>query len=128
MRSTGRANQARIGNISRRFADSAPADALHSEVLTDHPIAKLPSASWPPDQATRYTEVDGWSAAWRCERERIRILRVRLSSGAPAELSTAGAYIPDLAEMRERFPEHTRLWDAIRHEFWANAVPEGHTG
>ncbi|MGI5216996.1 hypothetical protein [Nocardia sp. CA-290969] len=50
-----------------------------------------------------------------------------MSSGAPLELST-GAYIPDLAEMRERFPEHSGLWDAIRHEFWAALVPESHTG
>lgn len=43
-------------------------------------------------------------------------------------LIAAHDHVPDLAEMRERFPEHTRLWDAIRHEFWANAVSEGRTG
>ncbi|MGW1741493.1 hypothetical protein ACWCPQ_22115 [Nocardia sp. NPDC001965] len=36
--------------------------------------------------------------------------------------------IADLAEMRERCPELTPLWDAIRHEFWASVLPEGRTG
>ncbi|MFI1459261.1 hypothetical protein [Nocardia carnea] len=127
MVSTGRANRTWFG-IANGSAAPAHADTPHSGAFADRPIAKLPKASSPANQDTRYTEVDGWSAAWRCDRENIRILQVRLASGAPVELSTVGAYVPDLAEMRERFPEHTRLWDAIRHEFWANAIPEGRTG
>ncbi|MET8798082.1 hypothetical protein ABZV91_16805 [Nocardia sp. NPDC004568] len=34
----------------------------------------------------------------------------------------------DLADMRERFPEYARLWDAIRHEFWAHTVARGLLG
>lgn len=128
MRNTGRTNGTWFGIISNGVADPTHADTPRSGVFTDRPFAKHPSTSCPVGQGTRYTEVDGWLAAWRCNRENIHILQVRLSSGAPVELSAAGAYIPDLAEMRERFPEHTRLWDAIRHEFWANAMPEGRTG
>lgn len=29
------------------------------------------------------------------------------------------AAAPDLAEMRERFPKLSGLWDAIRREYWA---------
>ncbi|MFI7668592.1 hypothetical protein [Nocardia sp. NPDC049526] len=66
------------------------------------------------------TEVGGWVAEWRIDRHRIRIMSVHnqsednplFSAGAP---STA----PDLARMRERFPDQSPLWDAIRHEYWA---------
>ncbi|WP_280462913.1 hypothetical protein [Nocardia carnea] len=127
MRSTGRANRTWFGINANGLA--APAHTgPRSGAFADRTITRFPRATRPADQGTRYTEVDGWSAAWRCDRASIRILRVRLSSGAPVELSIVGPYIPDLAEMRERFPEHTRLWDAIRHEFWANAMPEGRTG
>jgi hypothetical protein len=33
--------------------------------------------------------------------------------------AAALAAAPDLAEMRERFPKLSRLWDAIRQEYWA---------
>ncbi len=128
MRSTGRANRIWFGDISNGSAAPAHADTPRSGAFADRPNTNPPRASSPAEPGTRYIEVDGWSAAWRCDRENIRILQVRLSSGAPVELSTIGAYVPDLAEMRERFPEHSRLWDAIRHEFWANAIPEGRTG
>lgn len=128
MGSTGRANRIWFGVISNGLAAPAHADTPHSGAFADRPNTNPLSASSPADQGTRYTEVDGWSAAWRCDYKSIRILQVRLSSGAPLELSIVGAYVPDLAEMRERFPEYTRLWDAIRHEFWANAIPEGRTG
>ncbi|GGL35260.1 hypothetical protein [Nocardia jinanensis] len=77
----------------------------------------------------RHTEAAGWLAVWRLDRGSIRILSVRSSSGTLVESAAdPRADIPDLADMRERFPEHTRLWDAIRHEFWADAVSEGRAG
>ncbi|WP_328398091.1 hypothetical protein [Nocardia sp. NBC_00416] len=76
----------------------------------------------------RRTRADEWLAVWRFDR-RIRMLRVCDTSGAQILLSAAGpATAPDLADMRERFPELTTLWDAVRHEFWARAVPEGLCG
>ncbi|WP_327150241.1 hypothetical protein [Nocardia sp. NBC_01329] len=43
-------------------------------------------------------------------------------------MSSRPGNLPDLADIRERLPEHTRLWDAIRHEFWSNAVPKSWVG
>lgn len=74
----------------------------------------------------RCTEADGWVAQWRLDRLRIRILLVRNSSDADTLFSAAvDAAAPDLAEMRERFPRLSGLWDAIRGEFWAQLSP-GH--
>ncbi|MFQ6230945.1 hypothetical protein [Nocardia sp. NPDC002869] len=75
---------------------------------------------------TRHTECDGRLAVWRLDREAIQIVEVRDTSGVgvplPAHTCT------DLADMRERFPEYTRLWDAIRHEFWTHTVARGLLG
>ena len=74
---------------------------------------------------TRCTQAGDWLAVWKLDRRRIRILLVQHSSGAQTALPAPGdSSAPDLAEVRERFPELTRLWDAVRHEFWANAVLE----
>lgn len=124
MRSTGRDNRTWTGLLSLMLPHPAHRATAPTDVSTDQQRPAVPNSPY----AARYTEVDGWVAAWRRERENIRILRVRLSSGAPVELSIAGTHLPDLAEMRERFPEHARLWDAVRHDFWMNALPEGRTG
>ncbi|MGW0178815.1 hypothetical protein [Nocardia sp. NPDC003345] len=74
----------------------------------------------------RHTECDGRRATWRLDSETIRILDARDTTGASVELP--GRTRTDLAEMRERFPEHTPLWDAIRRDFWTHAVAPGCTG
>lgn len=76
--------------------------------------------------AARHTEHDGRLAVWRLDTGTIRILEVRDTTGAPVELP--GRTDADLAEMRDRFPEHAPLWDAIRREFWTHAVAPGFTG
>lgn len=75
---------------------------------------------------TRHTECDGRRAAWRLDRGTIRILEVRDTVGTSVELP--GRTCADLADMRERFPEHTPLWDAIRREFWTHTVTPGFAG
>ncbi|WP_433602984.1 hypothetical protein ACQPXH_15235 [Nocardia sp. CA-135953] len=77
----------------------------------------------------RRTEVDGWHADWRIDRHRIRIMLVRnLSEAQPLLSAATPAVAPDLADLRERFPELSRLWDAIRHEYWVEFfVPQEHS-
>lgn len=68
------------------------------------------------------TEVDGWLAVWRIDGYRIRMMLVRNGSEKPLiSFNTASA--PDLVQMRERFPELSRLWDAIRHAYWTEVAP-----
>ncbi|WP_253813954.1 hypothetical protein [Nocardia amikacinitolerans] len=33
--------------------------------------------------------------------------------------------LPDLAQARDWFPRHHRLWDAVRAEFWAMSLSAG---
>ncbi|MGK8525442.1 hypothetical protein ACRS6B_29615 [Nocardia asteroides] len=33
--------------------------------------------------------------------------------------------LPDLAQVREWFPRHFRLWDAVRAQFWEVLLPAG---
>ncbi|MEV4129382.1 hypothetical protein [Nocardia sp. NPDC049707] len=66
------------------------------------------------------TEVGGWVAQWRIDHHHIRIMLVRNTSEPHPLMSvSAPSAAPDLVRMRERFPEITPLWDAIRHEYWA---------
>ncbi|WP_433525825.1 hypothetical protein ACQPZ2_13460 [Nocardia pseudovaccinii] len=30
---------------------------------------------------------------------------------------------PDLVQARELLPELAKLWDAVRHDFWTEAIP-----
>lgn len=64
------------------------------------------------------TELDGWLAEWRIDCHCIRIMLVRNGSEKPL-VSFTVASAPDLVQMREQFPELSRLWDAVRHEYWA---------
>lgn len=63
------------------------------------------------------TEVDGWLAEWRIDHHRIRIMLV--CNGSDSKPLVCSTSAPDLAQMRELFPKLSRLWDAIRHEYWA---------
>lgn len=68
----------------------------------------------------RYTEADGWVAYWRLDHHRVRITLVSNESETRRVFSAGVlAAAPDLAEMRERFPRLSGLWDAIRREYWA---------
>ncbi|MFF3569226.1 hypothetical protein ACFYXQ_15760 [Nocardia jiangxiensis] len=72
----------------------------------------------------RSTEAGGWVADWSLDHHCIRILLVRNESEAEPLFSAAVlAAAPDLAEMRERFPKLSGLWDAIRGEYWAELSP-----
>jgi hypothetical protein len=77
----------------------------------------------------RRTEVDGWVAIWEIDHWRIRIMLVRnvIDSARPLLNADAAVAAPDLADMREKYPKLSRLWDAVRHEFWAEVItPQEH--
>ncbi|MEU1985234.1 hypothetical protein [Nocardia sp. NPDC019395] len=75
-----------------------------------------------PTGGTRDAVLGEWRAVWRRDQQRIRIIRVRHISGDRTLLAvTDPDTAPDLADMRERFPELSGLWDVIRHQFWAQA-------
>ncbi|WP_280397430.1 hypothetical protein [Nocardia carnea] len=66
-----------------------------------------------------------WRAVWQRDQQRIRIIRVRNSADDRTLLATTDSETaPDLADMRERFPELSALWDEIRHQFWVRAVQD----
>lgn len=78
----------------------------------------------------RRTEAGGWLAVWRLDRWRIRVLLVRDRKGYERPLLRAHvqAQAPDLAEVRERFPDLSILWNAIRHEYWTETItPQAHS-
>ncbi|WP_329408636.1 hypothetical protein OG563_40605 [Nocardia vinacea] len=76
-----------------------------------------------------HTEVDDWQAIWRLEHHGIRIMLVRnVFESSPLMSVTAPTSAPDLAQMREQFPKLSRLWDAIRHEYWSEFLsPQKHS-
>ena len=65
----------------------------------------------------RCTESGRWLVLWRLDRHCVRIIEVRDEYGGPVKV--AGA---DLAEMRERYPDLTPLWDAVRHDLWTSVA------
>ncbi|MGW4773206.1 hypothetical protein ACWEO2_34875 [Nocardia sp. NPDC004278] len=78
----------------------------------------------------RRTEVDGWVVIWEIDNWRIRIMLVRsvIDSVRPLLCADFAVGAPDLADMREKYPNLSRLWDAVRHEFWAEAItPQKHS-
>ncbi|WP_433724791.1 hypothetical protein ACQP0C_28345 [Nocardia sp. CA-129566] len=78
----------------------------------------------------RRTEVDGWVVIWAIDHWRIRIMLVRsvIDSARPLLNADVAAVAPDLADMREKYPNLSRLWDAVRHEFWAEVnTPQEHS-
>ncbi|MBF6176186.1 hypothetical protein [Nocardia blacklockiae] len=77
----------------------------------------------------RRTEAGEWLAVWRLDHWRIRVLLVcgRTDLSRPL-LTYTPASAPDLADARERFPGLAVLWNAIRHEYWAEVVtPQEHS-
>ena len=60
---------------------------------------------------------------WRRDRQRIRIIRVRNVADDRTVVAVSDPEVaPDLAEVRERFPELSALWDVIRHQCWARGT------
>ncbi|WP_328391466.1 hypothetical protein [Nocardia sp. NBC_00416] len=76
---------------------------------------------------TRRTVAGEWRAVWCRDQRGIRITEVRHASGARLPIA-AGEAAPDLADMRERFPDLAPLWDAVRHHFWTQTAPAGIAG
>ncbi|MEU7767986.1 hypothetical protein AB0B25_23090 [Nocardia sp. NPDC049190] len=71
----------------------------------------------------RRTEVDGVRVTWRLiEHHLIAILAVNSCDASPVA-SFGPDHYPDLAQARELLPELAKLWDAVRHEFWAKLIP-----
>ncbi|MBF6097791.1 hypothetical protein IU510_06830 [Nocardia cyriacigeorgica] len=66
------------------------------------------------------SECGGWWAVWRLDRAGIRIMRVDARTpGIPPLLAVdIPTSAPDLASMRERFPDLSPLWDAVRRDYW----------
>ncbi|MQY21398.1 hypothetical protein NRB20_45090 [Nocardia sp. RB20] len=72
----------------------------------------------------RCTEAVGWVAHWSLDRHCVRILSVRNESEITPLFSVSVlAAAPDLADMRDRYPKLSDLWDAIRSEYWAEFFP-----
>ncbi|MBU3064266.1 hypothetical protein KO481_22375 [Nocardia sp. NEAU-G5] len=71
----------------------------------------------------RITEVDDVRVTWRLIRHHIiTIIAVDYARDATV-VSFGPDYFPDLAQVRELFPELAKLWDAVRHEFWTTFIP-----
>ena len=66
------------------------------------------------------TECDGWTAIWRIDHARIRMMHVATTTPGPRPLLTADTptTAPDLVIAREQFPNLAHLWDAVRAEYW----------
>ncbi|MBF6351503.1 hypothetical protein IU448_21175 [Nocardia flavorosea] len=76
-----------------------------------------------PVGGTHSAELGEWRAVWQRDRQRIRIIRLRnvADDRTVVAVSDLGA-APDLADMRERFPELSALWDVVRHQFWVRGI------
>lgn len=70
----------------------------------------------------RFSEVGGLRATWRVRRgprgwiEVSAVYDTGVVSGRIVEFGVG----TDLADVRERYPRWSRLWDLIQHEFWAD--------
>lgn len=70
------------------------------------------------------TEVDGLRVTWRLiQNHLISIVAVQNASDASPVLSFTPTACPDLAQARELHPGLTKLWDAVRHDFWTTLIP-----
>ncbi|WP_330230650.1 hypothetical protein OHA40_32685 [Nocardia sp. NBC_00508] len=77
----------------------------------------------------RRTEVDGLRVTWGLvQHHLIAIVAVHDASDASPVVAFSPGNYPDLAQARELLPELARLWDAVRHEFWAKLIPPGPLG
>lgn len=66
------------------------------------------------------TECDGWMVVWQMDHACIRLMCVAATvpGRLPLLMAEAPAAAPDLVIAREQFPNLTRLWDAVRHDYW----------
>ncbi|MQY21984.1 hypothetical protein NRB20_50970 [Nocardia sp. RB20] len=72
------------------------------------------------------TEAGQWQAIWMFDQSRIRIVLVHnMSESTDLFRTESPTTAPDLAQMREQYPRLSRLWDAIRHEFWTESLGPG---
>ncbi|MEU6586136.1 hypothetical protein [Nocardia sp. NPDC046763] len=72
----------------------------------------------------RRTEADGLCATWRLfQDDLISIVAVHDESDATPIVSFGPKEFPDLAQARELLPKMNKLWDAVRHDFWAKLIP-----
>ncbi|WP_228003128.1 hypothetical protein [Nocardia australiensis] len=72
----------------------------------------------------RRTEVDGLHVTWHViQHHLIAIVAVENACDASWAVCFDPGNYPDLARARELHPELTRLWDAVRHEFWDKLIP-----
>lgn len=72
----------------------------------------------------RRTEVDGLRVTWGLlHHHLIAIVAVHKECDASPVVCFSPGNYPDLARARELHPELARLWDAVRHEFWAKLIP-----
>lgn len=70
------------------------------------------------------TQVDGLQATWQLnQRHEIGIMFVHNTSDATQIASFEPGDYPDLVRARERLPKLGKLWDAVRHDFWTEAIP-----
>ncbi len=73
---------------------------------------------------TCHTEVDGLRVTWRLVQHHvIAIVAVHNASDASPVASFCPSSYPDLARARELLPGLTKLWDAVRREFWTQLIP-----
>ncbi|WP_454198610.1 hypothetical protein [Nocardia sp. Marseille-Q1738] len=72
----------------------------------------------------RRTEVDGLRVTWGLlQHHLIAIVAVHNEHDTSPVVSFSPGNYPDLAQARELHPELTRLWDAVRREFWTRLIP-----
>ncbi|WP_454195894.1 hypothetical protein [Nocardia sp. Marseille-Q1738] len=86
----------------------------------------------------RTTETrDGKSATWRLVDRTVRVVRLRITTDAfpayqypkkplpsvqPGTVVFDDEQLPDLAQVREWFPKHNDLWNALRDDYWATVL------
>ncbi|WP_416565493.1 hypothetical protein [Nocardia testacea] len=100
----------------------------HANELPVRPLGHTPALLYREhrrgsDRRERLTESGDWQAIWRIDGHSIRIIALSSASDASVPLPFPSAHPPDLADMREWFPQLSLLWDAIRHEYWRRFLP-----
>ncbi|WP_067841235.1 hypothetical protein [Nocardia lijiangensis] len=71
----------------------------------------------------RRTEADGLYVTWRLvQHHLISIVAVHNASDASPVVAFGPDMLSDLARARELLPELTKLWDAVRHDYWTNFI------
>ncbi len=71
---------------------------------------------------SRSTVVGDLEAMWRLDGHSARIMLVHDTSGEIL-VSYEGPDYPDLASARDRSPDLSPLWDAVRHDLWTAITP-----